>query len=134
MKNFSVFEETSLPPREAFHNDLTGEDISPEKYEFTQRVWDTTGCQTLGDYHDLYLYHDIFLLADIFEQFRQVCLTNYQLDPVHYYTVPGLAWDASLKKLKSGCLPCMTSIGNSSIFGAWHARRHLHDYSPLRSS
>ena len=100
MKNFSVFEETRLPPRQAFHNDLTGEDIFPEKYEFAQRVWDTTGCQTLGDYHDLYLYQEIFLLADILEQFCQVCLTNYQLDPAHYYTVPGLAWDTSLKKTK----------------------------------
>ena len=51
----------------------------------------------MGDYHDLYLYQDIFLLADIFEQFRQVCLKNYDLDPAHYHTVPGLAWDASLK-------------------------------------
>ena len=100
MKNFSVFEETSLPPRQAFHNDLTGEDIFPEKYQFAQRVWDTTGCQTLGDYHDLYLYQEIFLLADIFEQFCHVCLTNYHLDPAHYYTVPGLAWDTSLKKTK----------------------------------
>lgn len=60
IKNFSVFEETSLPPREAFHNDLTGDDLPQEKYEFAQTVWDTTGCLTLGDYHDLYLYQDIF--------------------------------------------------------------------------
>lgn len=94
IKSFEVFQETSLPNREAFRIDLTGDDISSEKYEFAQRVWDTTGCQTLGDYHDLYLYQDIFLLADIFEQFRQLCLKYYQLDPAHFYTVPGLAWDA----------------------------------------
>lgn len=58
------------------------------------------GCNTLGEYHDLYMYRDILLLADIFEQFRQVCLKNYPLDPAHYYTVPGLAWDASLKCIK----------------------------------
>ena len=97
IKNFSVFEETSLPPREAFHNDLTGEDLPQEKYEFAQRVWNTTGCQTLGDCHDLYLYHDIPLLADIFERFRQMCLPNYQLDPAHYFTIPGLSWDAARK-------------------------------------
>ena len=55
------------------------------------------GCQTLGEYHDIYLYQDIFLLADIFEQFRNVCLKNYDLDPAHYHTAPGLAWDAALK-------------------------------------
>ena len=80
IKNFEVFEETRLPPKEAFKNDLTGEDISDEKYEFAQRVWTTMGCQSMGEYHDLYLYQDI-MLADIFEQFRQVCLKNYQLDP-----------------------------------------------------
>ena len=100
IKNFEVFEETRLPPKEAFKNDLTGEDISDEKYEFAQRVWTTTGCQSMGEYHDLYLYQEIFLLADIFEQFRQVCLKNYQLDPAHYYTVPGFSWDAALKFTK----------------------------------
>ena len=59
------------------------------------------GCKSMGDYHDLYLYQDIFLLADIFEQFRQVCLKNYDLDPAHYYTVPGLAWDGALKYTKA---------------------------------
>ena len=54
----------------------------------------------MGDYHDLYLYQDIFLLADNFEQFRQICLKYYQLDPAHFYTVPGLAWDAALKYTK----------------------------------
>ena len=97
MKNFEVFEESCLPPKEAFRNDLTGEGISEEEYEFAQQVWITMGCDSLGDYHDIYLYQDIFLLADIFEQFRQVCLKNYELDPAHYYTVPGLAWDAALK-------------------------------------
>ena len=50
----------------------------------------------MGAYHDLYLWQDVFLLADIFEQFRGVCLKNYELDPAHYYTVPGLAWDETL--------------------------------------
>ena len=79
---------------------MTGDVITEEKYEFAQQVWMTMGCQTLGEYHDLYLYQDIFLLADIFGQFRQVCLTQYQLDPAHYYTVPGLTWDAALKFTK----------------------------------
>ncbi len=53
--------------------------------------------QTLGDYHDLYVKCDVVLLCDVFEQFRNVCLAQYQLDPLHYYTCPGLAWSASLK-------------------------------------
>ncbi|WAR09945.1 hypothetical protein MAR_035021 [Mya arenaria] len=48
-------------------------------------------------YHNLYLTSDVLLLADVFETFRDVCLTNYNLDLAWYYTAPGLAWDAALK-------------------------------------
>ena len=37
------------------------------------------------------------LLADVFENFRNICMENYKLDPAHYYTAPGLSWDACLK-------------------------------------
>ncbi|CAH3157591.1 unnamed protein product, partial [Porites lobata] len=102
MNSFSKFAEKSLPTRGGFKNDLSGDDLPEEKYEVAQRVWKTTGCKSMGDYHDLYLYHDIFLLADVFDvfEFRHVALKNYDLDPAHYYTVPGLAWDAALKYTK----------------------------------
>ena len=100
VKNFQVFKETCLPSKEAFKNDLTGEEISQENYDFAQRVWSTLECENLGEYHDVYLYQDIFLLADIFEQFRQLCLRHLELDPAHYYTVPGMSWDAALKCTK----------------------------------
>ena len=100
MTSFSRFEESCLPSKDAFRNDLTGDDISDEQYEFAEQVWLSMGCESLGEYHDLYLWQDVFLLADIFEQFRSVCLKNYELDPAHYYTVPGLAWDAALKFTK----------------------------------
>ena len=48
-----------------------------------------------SDYHDLYLKSDVLLLADVFENFRKTCLKHYNLDPAHYYTSPGLAWDAN---------------------------------------
>ena len=43
---------------------------------------------------------DTLLLADVFEQFRDMCLNNYELDPVHSYTAPGLTWKAALKMTK----------------------------------
>ena len=52
----------------------------------------------MGEYHDLYLRTDVILLANVFESFRRVCLDNYELDPSHFYTAPGLAWKACLKK------------------------------------
>ena len=53
--------------------------------------------KTMGNYHDLYLKMDVLLLADVFENFRKKCLEYYALDPAHYYTAPGLSWDAALK-------------------------------------
>ena len=51
----------------------------------------------MGEYHDLYLNSDVLLLADVFESFRKTCLQYYKLDPCHYFTRPGLSWDAMLK-------------------------------------
>lgn len=53
--------------------------------------------KNIGDYRDHYLRSDVLLLTDIFEQFRNVCLKNYGLDPAWFHTAPGLAWDAALK-------------------------------------
>ena len=53
--------------------------------------------KTMGEYHDLYLKSDILLLADVFENFRKTCLQYYKIDPCHYFTSPGLSWDAMLK-------------------------------------
>ena len=53
--------------------------------------------KTTGDYHDLYLKTDVLLLADVFEKFIKTCLSYYRLDPCHYFSSPGLTWDAMLK-------------------------------------
>ena len=89
--------ETQLPPKEEFYSRLNDEDISNEDYQHAINVWNTFGCKTIRDYHDLYLKSDVLLLADVFENFRKTCLHHYKLDPAHYYTSPGLAWDACLK-------------------------------------
>ena len=52
---------------------------------------------TVGDYHDLYLKTNILLLANVFEKFVNTCLENYGLDPCHYFSNPGLSWDAMFK-------------------------------------
>ena len=90
--------ETQLPPKEEFDSRLNDEDISDEDYQHAINVWNTFGCKTIRDYHDLYLKSDVLLLSDVFENFRKTCLKHYKLDPVHYYTSPGLAWDACLKE------------------------------------
>ena len=92
--------ETKLPPKKAFYSRLNGEDISDEDYQHAIKVWETFEMKTLQDYHDLYNEADVLLLADVFENFRDICIKNHKLDPAHYYTAPGLAWDAALKVTK----------------------------------
>ena len=97
MNSIKQLKETKLPPKEAFYSKLNDKEISDKDYEHAHNVWKTFNCQTLQDYHDIYLKSDVLLLADVFENFRKKCLKVYELDPCHYYTAPGLAWDACLK-------------------------------------
>ena len=97
MDSFDRFNETKLPEKQDFYSILNNEHISDEQYKHAQNVWNTFNLKTMGDYHDLYLKSDILLLADVFENFRKTCLQYYKLDPCHYFTSPGLSWDAMLK-------------------------------------
>ena len=98
--SFDRFDETQLPPIDKFYSSLTDESIKQKEYDHAQEVWKQLNCKTLGDYHDLYLKTDVLLLADVFQKFRETCMNNYKLDPLHYYTAPGLSWDALLKYTK----------------------------------
>ncbi|XP_068712979.1 uncharacterized protein [Montipora foliosa] len=96
MDSFEKFNE-KLPPKEEFCSILNDEHISGDQYKHAQNVWNTFDLKNMGEYHDLYLKSDILLLADVFENFRKTCLQYYKLDPCHYFTSPGLSWDAMLK-------------------------------------
>ena len=100
MTDWDKFKETKLPPREAFYSKLNMSGVGNEDYEHANRVWKEFGLKDLGEYHNLYLKTDVILLANVFEAFRKVCLKNYGLDPAHFYTAPGLAWKACLKKTR----------------------------------
>ena len=100
MTDWDKFKEKKLPPREAFCSKRNMVGVREEDYEYARRVWKEFGLKDLGEYHDLYLKMDVILLANVFEAFRKVCLKNYGLDPTHFYTAPGLAWKACLKKTR----------------------------------
>ena len=90
--------EVVLPGIDKFYSKLNMSGISNEDYEHALNVWDKFKLKNMGDYHDLYLKTDVVVLANIFESCRKVCINNYGLDPAHFYTAPGLAWKACLKK------------------------------------
>ena len=97
MSSWDCFEETELPPTEAFYSSLNMSGGSKEDCHHAQRVWREFKIKNLGEYHDLYLRTDVVLVENVFEAFREMALTHYGLDPVHFYTLPGLAWKACLK-------------------------------------
>ena len=73
-------------------------DITNEECAHAQKVWKVFKIKILGEYHNVYVQSDTLLLADVFENFRDKWLDRYQLDPAHFLSAPGLAWQAYLKK------------------------------------
>ncbi|XP_060855073.1 uncharacterized protein LOC132932727 [Metopolophium dirhodum] len=95
--DWDKLEETSLPAEKDFYSSLEESHIKHEDFEHANTVWNHFSCQTLGEYSDLYLKIDVLQLADVFENFRDLCLTTYHLDPSFYYTAPGFSFDCMLK-------------------------------------
>ena len=92
MDSWEKFNETSLPIKEDFYRHLNMEDIEDIDYRHGNNVFNYFKLNNLGDYHDLYVQSDKLLLADVFENFRDVRINVYELDPVHFLSSPGLAW------------------------------------------
>ena len=98
MDSWEKFDENTLPPKEAFYSNSNLEDISDEDYMHAQKVWDVFQIKNLGEHHDIYVQTDTLLLSDVSENFRNMCLNIYGLDPVYFVSAPGLAWQSCLKK------------------------------------
>ena len=84
--------------KNAFYSELNLEYIKDKDYEQAQKVLEVFEIKYLGEYHDLYVQSDTLLLVDVFENFRDKCIEIYGLDPAHFLSAPGLAWQACLKK------------------------------------
>ena len=108
MDSFKKFGKERLPDRECFcssvkdkKSDDNGEKldghINNKDYLTRKKIWNEFNMKNMGDYHDHYLKKDVLLLADVFEKFIDTCLIFYGLHPCHYFSSPGLSWDAMLK-------------------------------------
>ena len=98
MDSWEKFNETSLPSKEDFYSNLNKEDVVDIDYRHGSNVFKGFKLENLGDYHDLYVQSHTLLLPDVFENFRDMCIKEYELDPAHFLSLPGLAWQACLKK------------------------------------
>ena len=98
MDSWERFDETLLADKEAFYYSLDIENITDIDYGHAKKVFNESALKNVGDYHDLYVQSDTLLFADVFENFRNMCIEVYELDPAHFLSVPGLVWHACLKK------------------------------------
>ena len=98
MDNWERFNETLLPNKESLYSNLNMENIEDMDYRHGNNVFKIFKLNNLGEYDDLYVQSDTLLLADVFENFRNECLEVYELDPAHFLSLPGLTWQACLKK------------------------------------
>ena len=98
MDNWERFNEMLLTSKESFYSNLNMENIDDIDYRDGNNVFKRFKLKNLGEYHDLYVQSDSLLLADVFENFRNKCLEVCELDPTHFLSLPGLAWQACLKK------------------------------------
>ena len=91
------FEETQLPSISCFYSHLTKKTVSESTYQRLNDIWNHFKCKNLGEFHDIYLKVDVALLGAVFQNFRYTSLQQFGLDPCHYFSTPGLTWDAALK-------------------------------------
>ena len=126
--SFKKFDESFLPSKECFLSSLKDKGITDKEYSRANRVWNVFGMKTFGEYHDLYLKCDVLLLCDVFEKFIDVCLEYYGLDPCHYFSSLGLAWDAMLRM--SGVRLSLT--GGISYIAKRYCRANNEEYEIIR--
>ena len=108
MNNFKRFNEDKLCSRKYFYGSTKKQKINEdskisdghiniEDCLTCEKIWNKFKMKNMGDYHDHYLKKDVLLLTDAFEKFIKTCLKYYQLDPCHYFSSPGIIWDAMLR-------------------------------------
>ena len=67
------------------------EDITDVDHRHPKRVNNKINEKTLIIKILVIIMSDTLLLADVFENFRNMCIKVYELDPAHFLSAPGLA-------------------------------------------
>ena len=100
MGSCEKFNEASLTEKGDFYSHLNMGDITGADYMHTKGVANNFGIKKLVEYQDFYVQSETLLIADVFNNFENLCLKIYGLDPAHFVSSPGLAWQAAFKNTK----------------------------------
>ena len=101
MDSMDKFNETTLPSIEKFYSNVQHKNIANDECNHAKKLWEHFEIKTLEDYHELYVQADTAQLSDVFENFKSLCLKEYQLDPAYFVSTPSLAFEAMLKITKA---------------------------------
>ena len=130
MDSFSRFKETSIPPKEAFNSSLNSkglifssrgdDEMQPEKmtdedYEDFKKSWTASKRKTLGDFTMFYVRGNTLQMADVFENFIDVFMGLFGLDPSYYISSPHYFNDAMLK-VTGAEIPLLTDPNMHLLF------------------
>jgi hypothetical protein len=117
MNHMDRFTEQKIPPIEEFFSRLYNKPCSEADHKYADDVWKKFHCETMRNYHDLYLKTDVLLLADVFESFRTATLSSLGLDPAYYVSGPQLSWDCMMKMTRCN----LTLLSDPQMFNMIHA-------------
>ncbi|KAL4082352.1 hypothetical protein QTP88_030029 [Uroleucon formosanum] len=115
MDSEKKFNETCLPSIEKFYSSLTDKNTTKEEYENSQNIRKVFNIQNLREFTSLYNKIGVLLLTDIMDNFRDISLKTYKLDPLWYYTTPGFAW-SSMLRMTNVKLDLLTEVDKMLMF------------------
>lgn len=95
--DYSKFNQKLPLDKKDWYSTLNNKNIKDSDLKFAEKVYNHFKFKIFGEYHNLYLKMDTILLKDVFDNFRKTSYENYRLDPVYYFSAPGLSSAASLK-------------------------------------
>ena len=96
-KDIDDYKLPSLVPKAAFYNTITRSHISDDDYKTANEVWEMFEMKDMCEYMEFYCFCDTLLLAEVFEKFREECMCNFGMDPTHFISLPGFAYQSFLK-------------------------------------
>ena len=120
------FMRTSL---DSLVNNLPKDAFNNVKKRYARRI--NFKMKNLEDYHNLYNQVDVLLLADVFENFRDICIKNYKLDPRLLLYGSGFSLGRVIKSYR-GRIRAVVGYRHVVNGGKGYQRRSFHDQQPLR--